>query len=97
MAQQLQTVTRGQRFYRMTRGQVGPSPVSPRVPEVDRSVVWMAVDHVILKESYVDRQVPYFQEYIIRNVHNQIDGTKPASLQTFFHEIGRGRPVNAFN
>jgi nitrate reductase alpha subunit len=25
---------------------------------------WMAVDHVILKETYLDRQVPYFQEYI---------------------------------
>ncbi|MDP2719652.1 MAG: nitrate reductase subunit alpha [Dehalococcoidia bacterium] len=25
---------------------------------------WMAVDHVILKEFYVDRQVPYFVDYI---------------------------------
>ncbi|HEX9116347.1 MAG TPA: molybdopterin-dependent oxidoreductase, partial [Anaerolineae bacterium] len=25
---------------------------------------WMAVDHVLLKEFYVDRQVPYFVEYL---------------------------------
>jgi nitrate reductase alpha subunit len=25
---------------------------------------WMAVNHVILKENYVDRQVPYFVEYV---------------------------------
>jgi nitrate reductase alpha subunit len=27
---------------------------------------WMAVDHVILKEFYVERQVPYFMEYLKR-------------------------------
>ena len=27
---------------------------------------WLAVDHVILKEFYVDRQVPYFQDYLKR-------------------------------
>ena len=25
---------------------------------------WMAVNHVILKEAYVDRQVPYFVDYV---------------------------------
>ncbi|MGH9447840.1 MAG: molybdopterin-dependent oxidoreductase, partial [Terriglobia bacterium] len=28
--------------------------------------LWMAVDHVILKEFYVDRQVPYFVDYLKR-------------------------------
>lgn len=28
---------------------------------------WMAVDHVILKEFHVDRQVPYFQQYLREN------------------------------
>jgi len=27
---------------------------------------WMAVDHVILKEFFLDRQVPYFQDYLKR-------------------------------
>ena len=27
---------------------------------------WMAVNHVLLKEFYVDRQVPYFQDYLKR-------------------------------
>ncbi len=27
---------------------------------------WMAVNHVILKEAYVDRQVPYFLDYVKR-------------------------------
>ncbi len=27
---------------------------------------WMAVNHVILKENYVDRQVPYFMDYVKR-------------------------------
>ena len=28
--------------------------------------LWMAIDHVILKEFYVDRQVPYFIDYVKR-------------------------------
>ena len=28
--------------------------------------LWMAVNHVILKEFYVDRQVPYFLDYLKR-------------------------------
>ncbi|MEO8355118.1 MAG: nitrate reductase subunit alpha [Chloroflexota bacterium] len=28
------------------------------------TAIWMAVNHVILKEFYVDRQVPYFVDYI---------------------------------
>ncbi|GBE22237.1 respiratory nitrate reductase 1 alpha chain [bacterium BMS3Bbin01] len=27
---------------------------------------WLAVDHVVLKEAYVDRQVPYFTSYVKR-------------------------------
>lgn len=30
------------------------------------TALWMAVNHVILKEFYVDRQVPYFQDYLKR-------------------------------
>ncbi len=30
------------------------------------TALWMAVDHVILKEFYVDRQVPYFIDYLKR-------------------------------
>jgi nitrate reductase alpha subunit len=41
----------------------------------------MAVDHVILKESYVDRQVPYFQEY-----------AKQYTDLPFLVEIAGGRP-----
>ena len=42
---------------------------------------WMAVDHVILKESYVDRRVPYFQEY-----------TKQYTDLPFLVEIADRRP-----
>jgi nitrate reductase alpha subunit len=42
---------------------------------------WMAVDHVILKESYVDRQVPYFQKY-----------AKQYTDLPFLVEIAGGRP-----
>ncbi|MDP2731194.1 MAG: nitrate reductase subunit alpha [Dehalococcoidales bacterium] len=31
---------------------------------------WMAVNHVILKEFYVDRQVPYFTDYLKRYTDN---------------------------
>ena len=45
---------------------------------------WMAVDHVILKESYVDRQVPYFQEYTKQFTDLpflvEIDGKKPGKM-----------------
>jgi len=30
------------------------------------TALWMAMDHVILKEFYVDRQVPYFVDYVKR-------------------------------
>ncbi len=35
----------------------------PVVPGQD-TALWMAVNHVILKEFYVDRQVPYFVDYL---------------------------------
>ncbi|HEX8991028.1 MAG TPA: nitrate reductase subunit alpha, partial [Anaerolineales bacterium] len=42
---------------------------------------WMAVNHVILKECYVDRQVPYFSDYVKKYTDMpflvQIDGTRP--------------------
>ena len=42
---------------------------------------WMAVNHVILKECYVDRQVPYFADYIKKYSDMpflvQIDGKRP--------------------
>ncbi|HUH98512.1 MAG TPA: nitrate reductase subunit alpha [Anaerolineales bacterium] len=42
---------------------------------------WMAVDHVILKEFYVDRQVPYFVDYVKKYTDLpflvQIDGRRP--------------------
>ncbi|MDH3607321.1 MAG: molybdopterin-dependent oxidoreductase, partial [Acidimicrobiia bacterium] len=42
---------------------------------------WLAADHVMLKECYVDRQVPYFQEYLKQYTDMpfliEIDGTKP--------------------
>ncbi|MCL1692977.1 MAG: molybdopterin-dependent oxidoreductase, partial [Actinomycetia bacterium] len=42
---------------------------------------WMAVNHVILKESYVDRQVPYFQDYVKQYTDMpflvEIDGSRP--------------------
>ena len=30
------------------------------------TALWMAVNHVILKEYYIDRQVPYFVDYVKR-------------------------------
>jgi nitrate reductase alpha subunit len=42
---------------------------------------WMAVNHVILKEFYVQRQVPYFQEYLKQYTDMpflvEIEGKKP--------------------
>lgn len=42
---------------------------------------WMAVNHVILKEFYVDRQVPYFMDYVRKYTDMpflvQIDGERP--------------------
>jgi nitrate reductase alpha subunit len=42
---------------------------------------WMAVNHVILKESYVDRQVPYFQDYVKQYTDMpflvELDGSRP--------------------
>ncbi|KAA3647351.1 MAG: nitrate reductase subunit alpha [Chloroflexi bacterium] len=42
---------------------------------------WMAVNHVILKEFYVDRQVPYFMGYLKKYTDMpflvQLDGSKP--------------------
>jgi len=42
---------------------------------------WMAVNHVILKEYYVQKQVPYFQEYLKRYTDMpflvELDGSKP--------------------
>ena len=37
----------------------------PVKPGTD-TALWMAVNHVILKEFYVDRQVPYFVDYVSR-------------------------------
>lgn len=37
----------------------------PVKPGTD-TALWMAVNHVILKEFYVDRQVPYFVDYVTR-------------------------------
>jgi nitrate reductase alpha subunit len=50
--------------------------------------LWMAVNHVILKEFYADRQVPYFTDYLRRytdsaflvTLENDADGWKPARL-----------------
>jgi nitrate reductase alpha subunit len=43
---------------------------------------WLAADHVMLKEFYVDRQVPFFQDYLKRYTDMpflvEIDGTKPS-------------------
>ena len=42
---------------------------------------WMAVNHVLLQEFYVDRQVPYFQDYLQRFTDMpflvQVDGNRP--------------------
>jgi len=42
---------------------------------------WMAVNHVLLKEFYVERQVPYFSDYIKRYTDMpflvQIEGARP--------------------
>jgi len=42
---------------------------------------WMAVNHVLLKEFYVERRVPYFSEYLQRYTDMpflvQIDGSRP--------------------
>jgi len=42
---------------------------------------WMAVNHVILKEYYADRQIPYFQDYLKRYTDSP-----------FLVEIREGRP-----
>jgi len=42
---------------------------------------WMAVNHVLLKEFYVERQVPYFQRYLQRYTDMpflvELDGSRP--------------------
>ena len=44
---------------------------------------WMAVNHVLLKEFYVERQVPYFQDYLKRYTDMpflvELDGSRPGS------------------
>ena len=44
---------------------------------------WMAVNHVILKESYVDREVPYFRDYVKQYTDMpflvELDGSRPGS------------------
>ncbi len=45
---------------------------------------WTAVNHVILKEFYADRQVPFFQDYLARFTDMpflvELDGTRPGRL-----------------
>jgi nitrate reductase alpha subunit len=42
---------------------------------------WLAADHVMLKEFYIDRQVPYFQDYLKQYTDMpfliEVDGDKP--------------------
>ncbi len=55
------------------------------------TALWMAIDHVILKEFYVDRQVPYFVDYLKRYT----DGTFLIELEQHGDGYRPGRLVRA--
>ncbi|MCH7740147.1 MAG: nitrate reductase subunit alpha [Chloroflexi bacterium] len=64
------------------------------------TALWMAVDHVILKEYYVDREVPYFKDYIERYTDSpfmveleKIDGGYVAGRMLRANRLGRYKDV----